>query len=277
MLLEIITPIIISLSGPGCTYVATPINQTKIQTVGDRNITFGVKEEVEEILSNKGIVLCDSGDVKIDVAINKIESPQEIVNIMGIQWLKKDYIVETEIIKEGTSYKGVGIKKTFATKRKYYWELLGEITQLQLLTRAEQFTNGVPPSWYLGSNLRQGYTNDGQLLGAGVGPGGSAQFVEFNWRKNKNRVGLAVERREHNSDFYEYTFEGSQDFRRFYVDFSSTIKVDWKYKKWLFGPRLSYIMTNNYNWWLFQANDIYFVNGKDVQQFALQFNFKYQL
>ena len=113
MLLEIITPIIMSLSGPGCTYVATPINQTKIQTVGDRNITFGVKEEVEEILSNKGIVLCDSGDVKIDVAITKIESPQEIVNIMGIQWLKKDYIVETEIIKEGTSYKGVGIKKTF--------------------------------------------------------------------------------------------------------------------------------------------------------------------
>ena len=113
MLLEIITPIIISLSGPGCTYVATPINQTKIQTVGDRNITFGVKEEVEEILSNKGIVVCDSGGVKVEVFINKIESPQEIVNIMGIQWLKKDYIVETEIIKEGTSYKGIGIKKTF--------------------------------------------------------------------------------------------------------------------------------------------------------------------
>ena len=113
MLLEIITPIIISLSGPGCTYVATPINQTKIQTVGDRNITFGVKEEVEEILSNKGIVLCDSGDVKIDVAITKIESPQEIVNIMGIQWLKKNYIIETEIVKDGKIYKGIGVKKTF--------------------------------------------------------------------------------------------------------------------------------------------------------------------
>ena len=58
---------------------------------------------------------------------------------------------------------------------------------------------------------------------------------------------------------------------------ADTIKVDWKYKKWLFGPRLSYIMTNNYNWWLQQANDIYFVNGKDVQQFAVQFNFQYQL
>ena len=113
MLLEIITPIIISLTGPSCTYVATPINQTKIQTVGDRNITFGVKEEVEEILSNKGIVLCDSGDVKIDVAITKIESPQEVINIMGIQWLKKNYIIETEIVKDGKTHKGIGIKKTF--------------------------------------------------------------------------------------------------------------------------------------------------------------------
>ena len=170
----------------------------------------------------------------------------------------------------------LGIKKTFATKRKYYWELLGEITQLQLLTRAEQFTKGVPPSWYLGSNVRQGYTNDGQLLGAGVGPGGSAQFVEFNWRKNKNRVGLAVERREHNSDFYEYTFEGSQDFRRFYVDFATTLKIDWKYKKFTIAPRISYIKTNNYNWMLFQPQDIYFITGKDIHQWVGQLNLQYQ-
>jgi hypothetical protein len=113
MILEIITPIIMLLSGPSCTYVSTPVNQTKIQTVGDRNITFGVKEEVEEILTNKGIIICDSGDIKVDVFITKIESPQEIVNIMGIQWLKKDYIIETEIIKDGKIYKGIGIKKTF--------------------------------------------------------------------------------------------------------------------------------------------------------------------
>ena len=113
MILPILTTIIMSLSGPGCTYVTTPINQTTTQTVGDRNVTFGVKEEVEEILTNKGIVVCDSGDVKVEVNITKIESPQEIVNIMGIQWLKKDYVVETEIIKDGKTYKGIGIKKTF--------------------------------------------------------------------------------------------------------------------------------------------------------------------
>jgi hypothetical protein len=113
MLLEIITPIIMSLSGPSCTYVATPVNQTKIQTVSGRDIIFGVKEEVEEILSNKGITICDSGDVKVGVTITKIESPQEIINIMGVQWLKKDYIIETEIVKDGKIYKGTGVKKTF--------------------------------------------------------------------------------------------------------------------------------------------------------------------
>ena len=113
MFIKTIIPIIMSLSGPNCTYVTTPINQTTTQTVGDRDVTFGVKEEVEEILTNKGIVVCDSGDVKVDVNITKIESPQEIVNIMGIQWLKKDYVVETEIIKDGKTYKGIGIKKTF--------------------------------------------------------------------------------------------------------------------------------------------------------------------
>jgi len=171
----------------------------------------------------------------------------------------------------------LGIKKTFATEKKYYWELLGEITQLQLLTRAEQFTTGVPPSWYLGSNVRQGYTNDGQLLGAGVGPGGSAQFVEFNWRKNKNRVGLAVERRVHNNDFYEYTFVGSQDFRRFYVDFATTLKIDWQYKKLTIAPRLSYISTNNYNWMLYQPQNIYFITGRDLNQWVGQLNIQYQL
>jgi len=113
MILPILTTLVMSLSGPGCTYVTTPINQTTIQTVGDRDVTFGVKEEIEEILTNKGIVVCDSGDVAVDVHITKIESPQEIVNIMGIQWLKKDYVIETEIIKDGKTYKGTGIKKTF--------------------------------------------------------------------------------------------------------------------------------------------------------------------
>jgi hypothetical protein len=89
----------------------------------------------------------------------------------------------------------LGFSKIFPTAKKYYWEFLAEMTNLQLQTRAEQFSTVVPPSWYLGAYLRQGYTHNGQLLGAGIGPGATSQTIELNWRNGKNRIGLSAERR----------------------------------------------------------------------------------
>jgi Capsule assembly protein Wzi len=171
----------------------------------------------------------------------------------------------------------LGFSKLFPTTKKHYWEFVAEMTNLQLQTRAEQFTSGAPPSWYLGAYVRQGYTHNGQVIGAGIGPGATSQTIELNWRKAKNRIGLSAERRLHNNDFYVYSFTNSGDYRRWYVDFATTLKIDWTFGRWDFSPRLSYIQTNNYNWWLFQPETIYFVPGKDKQQFIGQLNFTYHL
>jgi hypothetical protein len=74
-----------------------------------------------------------------------------------------------------------------------------------------------------------------------------------------------------------YSFTNSGDYRRWYVDFASTLKIDWSFGLWDLSPRLSYIQTNNYNWWLFQTEAKYFVPGKDKQQFIGQLNFTYHL
>lgn len=171
----------------------------------------------------------------------------------------------------------LGFSKIFPSTKNHYWEFLAEMTNLQLQTRAEQFSTGVPPSWYLGAYVRQGYTHNGQVVGAGIGPGATSQTIELNWRKAKNRIGLSAERRLHNNDFYVYSFTNSGDYRRWYVDFATTLKIDWSLGHWDIGPRLSYIQTNNYNWWLFQPQEIYFVPGKDKQQFIGQLNFTYHL
>ena len=169
----------------------------------------------------------------------------------------------------------LGLSKTFPTTKNHYWEFLAEMTNLQLQTRAEQFSTGAPPSWYLGAEVVQGYTHNGQILGAGIGPGATSQTIEFNWRSAKNRIGLSAERRLHNNDFYVYSFTNSGDFRRWYVDFATTLKVDWTFGRWDLSPRISYIQTNNYNWWLFQPQEIYFIPGMDKQQWMGQFNFTY--
>lgn len=171
----------------------------------------------------------------------------------------------------------LGFSKIFPSTKNHYWEFVAEMTNLQLQTRAEQFTTGVPPSWYLNAYVRQGYTHNGQVIGAGIGPGATSQTIEFNWRRGKNRIGLSGERRLHNNDFYVYSFTNSGDYRRWYVDFATTLKIDWSFGKWDIGPRLSYIQTNNYNWWLFQPEEIYFVPGKDKEQFIGQLNLTYHL
>jgi hypothetical protein len=171
----------------------------------------------------------------------------------------------------------LGFSKIFPTTKQHYWEFLAEMTNLQLQTRDEQFSRGAPPSWYLGADVVQGYTHNGQILGAGIGPGATSQTIELNWRSAKNRIGLSAERRLHNNDFYVFAFTNSGDFRRWYVDFATTLKIDWTFGRWDFSPRLSYIQTNNYNWSLFQPQEIYFIPGKDKQQFMGQLNFTYHL
>ena len=89
-------------------------NHTQIQKIDGRDPLFGVKETVEELLIDKGYQPVDSGVAfDVQVSIDSIYSPQEIINIMGIQWLKKDYLVETTICIGNSCFKGVGKRKTF--------------------------------------------------------------------------------------------------------------------------------------------------------------------
>jgi hypothetical protein len=89
-------------------------NYTHIQKIGDRDPLFGVKENVEELLIEKGYTPIDSGDgLDVHVSIDSIYSPQELINIVGLQWLRKDYIVETTICIGSGCFKGRGERKTF--------------------------------------------------------------------------------------------------------------------------------------------------------------------
>lgn len=94
-------------------YIQSAGNSSKIEKIEGRDVTFGVKEELEEILSNEGYYITDSTGFAVTVSITKIESPQQIVNIMGLKWLRKDYIVETEICIGAGCYSGFGKRRTF--------------------------------------------------------------------------------------------------------------------------------------------------------------------
>lgn len=114
-MLNFLFPILLALTPSDTTKVKVHVNNVQhIQKIGDRDVTFGVKETVEELLIEKGYTPVDSGIAFItQVSIDSIYSPQELLNIMGIQWLRKDYIVETTICIGESCYKGKGERRTF--------------------------------------------------------------------------------------------------------------------------------------------------------------------
>lgn len=72
-------------------------------------------------------------------------------------------------------------------------------------TRLEQSADRVvrpAGAWYLHGLVRHGYTNEGQVLGAGIGPGSNLQSLDVSvWQKDLI-WGVQVERYAHNMDFY---------------------------------------------------------------------------
>ncbi len=173
-----------------------------------------------------------------------------------------------------------GMRKLLATRKESFIEVTGEVTQMQLPTVPDLIYKA--ESWYTHGFVRQGYTNQGQVIGAGIGPGSNSQMIGLAWIKGIKKVGVVFERIVHNNDFYYNAFEDSQDFRRHWIDLSTTVSADWSYQRFLFSARLSLIRSLNYQWWYIDVVPLtsptnYFRNGYDVLNFNAHFSFSYRL
>ena len=107
--------------------------------------------------------------------------------------------------------------------------------------------------WYLHSNVKVGYTQQGQLLGAGIGPGSNLQTLDISWVNQREvrslevsrlvLIGLRLERYVHNNDFH---YLAIHDIRAHWVDFIATLNGQYAYKNFLFFTQLSFMDCINY-------------------------------
>lgn len=123
----------------------------------------------------------------------------------------------------------------------------GQYIQVNLeLTQLEQ-TNANPTALYrylyTSHDIRQGYTHNGQLLGAAIGPGSNLQSLSVSWLSGLKKIGIQFERYVHNNDFHNI---GIKDFRANWVDLSATAMADWNWKNLLFSLKIENILSFNY-------------------------------
>lgn len=172
-----------------------------------------------------------------------------------------------------------GFRKLFSLKKDNLIELSSEFTQMQL-PQPGLIQNA--QSWYLHDYVRMGYTNQGQVIGAGIGPGGNSQMINVSWVKELKRIGLMFERIVHNNDFYYNAFSDSKDFRRHWIDLSGTLSGEWNYKRLLLSAQFTATSTLNYEWWYFDYLPLttgtnYFKEGYDVRNFHARISVSYRL
>lgn len=123
-------------------------------------------------------------------------------------------------------------------------------------------------SWYYHGLIAQGYTHKGEVLGAGIGPGGNLQSLSLSWLKGLKSLGFQLERYVHNDDYYKASVGDLNGYSRKWVDMSAGLQGTWNYKNLLFNARMQFINSLNYQWKLKNYDaGTYYIPENDVFNF----------
>ena len=170
----------------------------------------------------------------------------------------------------------LGIRKLFDSKKdnsqyEFHWEWTQmEQTASRLVRNAG--------SWYMHSRVYHGYTNNGEVMGAGIGPGSNSQYFSISKINENQRLGGALEIIDQDNDFYYMAFEDSKDFRRYWKDFNLHLFYEKKFKNFWGSFNMMYSRSLNYQWELLNDPALpYYHPGRDVNNFHIDFKLTYPI
>ena len=184
----------------------------------------------------------------------------------------------------------IGVRKLVKSKnQKFIFEFSTEFTQLALMNPRLIF-NSEPRrdgpqfnSWYTSSIIRQGYSNDGQLMGSSIGPGSTSQMLYLGLNYKKMRLGFKVEKIVYNYDFYYFNYLsdiiGSGWFDRIWINLNRSIDMQFNIFKKIYIST-NYMLTDSWNYrWYRRDDNTYYLRSSPDDKYNTRINFsiKYSL
>lgn len=130
--------------------------------------------------------------------------------------------------------------------------------------------------WYAHLQVRDGYTNEGQMLGSGIGLGSNLQSISISWVNNLKSIGLQIERLSHDNDLFYYDIK---DIRSNWVDIDIEALGEWNYRNLLFSAKLELIRSLNYQFNyqpITTGIDQFWVPGRDTYNFQANIGISYR-
>ncbi|MDI9355904.1 MAG: capsule assembly Wzi family protein, partial [Chitinophagaceae bacterium] len=145
----------------------------------------------------------------------------------------------------------VGVTKLFSLKKNHFLQLFFEMTELQQNSIKQTYSLN---SWYTSNTVRHGYTNNGKVLGAGIGPGSNTKYLEISWVKGINKISFGFEYLNYNNDLryfiFRYPISPGADLWKYWVETHYNLSIDWyfRYTKTFVNFSFKYMYIYDYNW-----------------------------
>lgn len=139
-----------------------------------------------------------------------------------------------------------GLKKIINNNSKTYFSIEAEATKM---AQSPGYLQRNAANWYEHGLLRDGYTNENQILGAGSGFGNNLQTISISRNKDWSKIGLKFQHisqnpmRLVNRDWLNL-YLGTVD----WDDYSYGVIVKHKYKNILFNLNIDLVNSKNYLW-----------------------------
>lgn len=149
-----------------------------------------------------------------------------------------------------TRARTIGLTKTFDLNNGNLLEINWENTTLSS-NQIHNIFPGISATYYVHSVVDNGYTHNGQIVGAGIGPGSNSDIFWVNFYNPKGKVGYTFQRIRFNDDYLVNAFPNTEDEP---TDYEISIGVDYlrMFENFSINPKLLWIYRNNL---LFEDND----------------------
>jgi len=120
----------------------------------------------------------------------------------------------------------IGMVKDVELKNGNLLQFIYESTVLGA-NQVQLVTPGGNPNYYVHSKVTNGYANNGQIIGAGIGTGSQADIFKIHWYTPSGRYGFNFSRIRLDDDYFVKKYAGVGLFEPYPTDYEVNIGFEW--------------------------------------------------